>query len=452
MKKIIALIFIAALLIGGGVVYSKLAAQAPIAVGYQVKVTCSEVFVAGRDFDTVTAGDFNGIHPLLNYVSTSMDAQSRVISGHLFGLGGRKAVYRGAQGCLLLPPGETALPAPVATDAPTAPAADTETGPELAPPAVKIDPGVQAAVMALFDDSLSDHAIGTRAVVVMQNGVIIGEHYADGFNAGTPMQSWSMAKSITHALYGAAQMAGYLDIEGGPLLEEWAGDERAAIKLRDMFEMQSGLAFDENYGAPSSHVNTMLWAERGAGRYAASLPLSYAPGAQWSYSSGTSNILALILRRELDVAGTTIDALAQDKLFGPVGIDSAVVENDFEGTPIGSSFVYMTARDWAAMGQLYLNDGMAGGTRILPQGWTDMARRPAAQSGGVYGSHFWLNLGQRALPGLPEDAYYMGGHDHQRVIILPGQNAVIVKLGITRAPADMTRDVMPRLAALTKAL
>jgi hypothetical protein len=179
----------------------------------------------------------------------------------------------------------------------------------------------------------------------------------------------------------------------------------------------------------------MLFNQSDAAGYASSRPLSDPPGTVWRYSSGTSNILSAIARRvvgEEDYPGWPYRSL-----FDPVGMSSALLEPDSGGTFVGSSFMLATARDWARFGQLYLQDGMWDGQRILPPGWVQWCRTSTPQSAGMYGAHWWLKL-QPELGGatsaaarLPEDAFFALGHEGQTLTIIPSLQLVVVRLGLS---------------------
>ncbi|MGB3455083.1 MAG: serine hydrolase [Litorimonas sp.] len=414
------------------------------AVAYKVKAVCSEVFVADREPDDVLARDFERIHPVVSRAEVEVDYSGGIVSGSLAGLLGRsRAFYRRGQGCSLEADGlpvtnyELELPQPMRSDWP-----------------VKIDADLQALAAAARATEGAD----IRAVVVVQNGAIVAEDYAPGFGPDVPMQSWSMAKSVTQALTMIAQGQGMLDLSNDRLMPEWTGDDpRGAITVSNLLGMTDGLGFVEDYGDPMSDVTRMLFKSRHMGLSASRSPLAHVPGTQWAYSSGTSNILSAVLRRAVEEAGEDYHSWPHRVLFAPLGMDTAVFETDAGGTFIGSSYLYASPRDWARLGQLYLQDGVWNGQRILPEGTVEAARTPDLPgSHDFYGQHWWINtaipgLGQR-LPGMPEDVFYMGGHDVQRVIVLPSKNAVIVRLGMTRPPIDDERDVGPAFAALYDAL
>ena len=271
----------------------------------------------------------------------------------------------------------------------------------------------------------------TLAVVVVRDGEIIAEGYGPGAGVDQTLISWSMAKSMTHALFGLLTVDGLIDVNDPAPVPAWQNDDRRKITVQHLLTMQSGLRFAEDYvDAGESDCISMLFgsAKADAAAYAASLPLDHEPGTFWSYSSGTTNILCRIAG---DCVGGGRKGMAEylgTRLFGPTGMTSATPKFDDAGTFIGSSFVYATARDFARFGLLYLNDGIVDGKRILPIGWVNHARSPVpvpiTETYG-YGAHWWL---------LPEfDAYSCNGYEGQRVVVMPSKNTVVVRLGKTTA-------------------
>ena len=232
----------------------------------------------------------------------------------------------------------------------------------------------------------------TLAVVVQHRGEVVAEANADGVKADTTLISWSMAKSITHALVGMAQMDGLLDVQAPTGIAQWQNDDRKHITLQHLLEMRSGLAWIEDYvEGNESDVIEMLF---GAGKddhaaYAINQQLSSTPGSEWYYSSGTTNIVSRLLG---DALGDKTHAFIQTRLFDAIGMSSATAQFDAAGTFVGSSYVYATARDFAKFGELYLRDGMCGTKRILPVGWVNHARAQTViddETGQGYGAHWW---------------------------------------------------------------
>lgn len=436
------------LLIGGTVAIAALAnPYLKSATSFKTKAFCSEYFVAGRIQNDILARDFDRIHPLLSRVKVEVNTRERVVRGSIFGIMGRvEAVHRPGLGCAL------SIDGPPEGEKLDRPRYNRWRWP------IEIDPALQAKVEAFRSDAERSVLADIRAVLVIQDGVILAEDYADGFNRFIQMQSWSMAKSVTQAMTAIAIDQGLLSLTDNALMPDWTGDDpRADITVADLLHMTDGLDFVEDYGDPKSDVTRMLFASRNMGRAAAKTPLAHAPGTHWAYSSGTTNILSDVLRRAIERSGQDYHSWTYKNLFAPIGMHSPVFETDAGGTFIGSSYLYASPRDWARLGQLYLNDGLWEGRRILPEGTVDYAITPALpDSAPFYGAHWWLNQplpdGQQRLPGLPNDAYFMGGHDVQRVIVIPSKNAVIVRLGMTRPPVNDDVDVMPGLAAIVDAL
>ncbi|MEY3700541.1 MAG: hypothetical protein RIT16_901, partial [Actinomycetota bacterium] len=274
----------------------------------------------------------------------------------------------------------------------------------------------------------------TLAELVVKGGKIEHEIYGKEIHADTTLISWSMAKSITQALVGVAVLDGLLDIDQPTGLAEWSCDDRREITLRHLLEMRSGLSWVEDYvDGENSDVIDMLFGKgkEDTAAYAVSQPLIARPGASWVYSSGTTNIVSRILGNALgDTNGSYQNMLKfmQDRLFVPLGM-KAEPKFDAAGTFVGSSYVYATARDFAKFGELYLRDGMVSGTRILPEGWVDMARSQHsfdADTGLGYGSHWWTLPGERS-------SLVAAGYDGQYIMVIPERDLVVVRLGKTVA-------------------
>ncbi|MBG51281.1 MAG: serine hydrolase [Alphaproteobacteria bacterium] len=307
-------------------------------------------------------------------------------------------------------------------------------------PTATTPPALQAALDHCFTPASES---GSRGIVVIQGGKLIGEKYADGFNAGTRFQSWSMAKSVTHALMGILVRDGQVDIYKPAKVARWnrkVNDVRAAITIENLLRMESGLFFAETYDDPeTSSAMQMLFGvgRNDMGEFAAGNTLIHEPGTHWAYSSGTTNIISSVIR---DIIGATsaddYQSFMQESLFRRIGITSAVPEFDNANTFIGSSYLHMTARDWARFGLLYLRDGVWNGHEILPRRWVEHARLPTPNSKGAYGAHFWLNeinpdtrkpvITER----IPTDAFMARGFGGQVVLIVPSRDLIVVHLGL----------------------
>ena len=247
-----------------------------------------------------------------------------------------------------------------------------------------------------------------------------------------------MTKSALGALIGTLVAEGKLSLSDKSLLAEWRapGDPRADIALEDLLRMRSGLAFSEVYSDPLSDVTRMLFDGPDAGGFAASRPLAHPPGTHWQYASGTTNILSLIARRAL--GETSYPSWPRRALLVPLGMASAVFEQDASGTFVGSSFLFATARDWARFGLLHAQDGVWDGRRVLPEGWVKLVTTPTPQAPNErYGAHWWLKLSKDlggetdAARKIPADAFHALGHEGQCVSVIPSRGLVVVRLGLS---------------------
>lgn len=419
--------------------------DAYIGAGVEAKTVCSGVFVSGRNVNDVINGDVLTTDPRLGRIQVFVDRRNRCITTQVLPLRPiiRRACFVEGLGCTL--DAAQRFPSP---DVDVVPRPD-ELGPLLPDAGVL---GVSVARLAEAVTYAKRRDLNTRGLVVVYRGKVIAEHYAREFGPEVPQLGWSMAKSVTHALVGVAVSDGLVGLDEANLVPEVWGprDARAAITMRQLLAMTSGLSFPERYDDTYSSVVQMLFVAQDMGKYAAQHALSFRPGTRWAYSSGSINIAARVLMNRLGASPT--HAFAKARLFAPLGMKGATFEIDGSGTPVGSSYVYATPRDWARFGQLYLNDGVASGERVLPEGWAKLGGTANGLSPkGEYGSGFWTNgpagvaPAQRPWPSLPADAYAANGHDGQYVLIVPSKDLVVVRLGLTRPETRFSIDELGRL-------
>lgn len=439
------------------------ASPADLGVAVAAQVGCASIFVSGRAEADVLRDDVHALAPFARAVTLSVDRKRRTVAAAAPGAQTRTALYRPAVGCTLLT-GKTpvaVLEKQVAGLRPVKMRGDT--GMRLtrggATRSTPIDrAALDAAVQRAFDEQNKGGYPDTRAILVVQHGAIVAERYAPGFDRNTRMLGWSATKSITAALVGLLVQDGALQLDAPAPVPQWqgAGDPRAAITLRQLLNMASGLSFKEDYASDSDALK-MLFGAPDMGAYAASRPLQHAPGTNWSYSSGTTNILAGIVFR---ATGGTLQGMtryARKRLFEPTGMRSALIEADEAGVPVGSSYGYATARDWARFGQLFLDRGAAGGKQILSPDWVEFVRTPTpAAPRPLYGGQFWLNRGdesgarKRMWTEVPADTFMALGHNEQIVAVIPSLDAVVVRLGWT--PEGMDFDSNKYIGAIAAAL
>ena len=429
----------------GGCIY--LNRLMPIITGYAAKNLASAVFVSGRNAKDVESLDLN--FSFIRYASNTVDFENKTVTSR-FLWSKSTAVYRHGYGVTLLRGAsadqlkEQRFPQDILCEAEQ----DSTSHAWLSIGETAIRERL-APIAKAFVRERAYHG-HPFAFVVLHKGRVVAECYDDGIGPDTKLLSWSMAKSFTNALVGIMAKDSILDIHAPMDIPEWQSDERKTITLHDLMQMQSGLEWNENYGARSD-VNIMLHLERDMGLYALSKPLEHTPGTHWQYSSGSTNIVMRYLRSRFPSDEAFLRYM-HTRLFAPLGIRRAVFEQDMSGTPLGSSYLYATAMDFARFGQMYLEDGSVAGKRILPEGWVDYTRTPAANSEGRYGAYFWLNRSGK-FPDAPRDMYYPDGHDGQDIFILPTQQVVVVILGYSPKPDNpidfnaLLRDILSQTSS-----
>jgi CubicO group peptidase (beta-lactamase class C family) len=442
MAKAVRFTFVSIVLIAVGLVgYLRFAPPDLLRVGtnYSAKMVCSNVFIAGRDAEEVLAVDVQAPgHPLLGFVSMSVDQESRSVSARLFGFAApATAQYREGLGCANLHDANL-------TDATLTVDAVSPEG--LWPQGNAVTPSQDPAIAAI----LSDPALlgeGYRAVLVVKDGRIIGETYAQGFSPETPLLGWSMTKTVTAAIIGSLIQSGKMTLDD-PLtgsFASWGQDTRADITVRDMLAMASGLEWNEGYGNVSD-VTRMLYLSDDMAGFASGKPSEATIGTAFNYSSGTSTMLSRVWQ---DRVGDASLAYPRTAIFGPLGMSSAILEADASDTFVGSSDMYATARDWARFGQFLLQEGNWNGAQILPVDFVDWMFEPVESADGAYArGHLW----REGADGQPpfEDAVWLRGHDGQWIGVFPSRDLVLVRLGLT--PSRLGYSPLPLAEALAAAL
>ncbi|WP_030527149.1 serine hydrolase domain-containing protein [Phycicoccus jejuensis] len=403
--------------------------------GYAAHNACAVELVAGR---TDPGADLPP-NPLVPYLTGYVDeAGGSSTSAVAWVLAKQKAWYTPGYGCTVAPEQPQ--------DQRRATKVEPEGNPFEGAEVPRADKALSRAMARAFGDDLTNAAkrrLGTRAVVVVQDGKLVAERYADGFTPGTPQLGWSMAKSATNLLVGRYVLDRGLDLGEDHLRPEWT-DGRADITVDQLLRMTSGLRWDETYslGTP---ITEMLYDAPDMAKYVASQPLAHRPGTYQQYSSGSTNLVCSWLS---SLADTPDRDFPRTELFAPLGLSSAVWETDAAGTPVCSSYLWATPRDWAVLGQLALQDGVWEEKRLLPEGWMERSTtaEPVDRSEEKgYAAGWWVNRqadGSLVTPLLPTDAYWMSGHDGQRVYVVPSQRLVVVRMGFSPEvdPADLRTD------------
>ncbi len=438
-------LILGAALIGAAVYLNSLL---PIITGYAAKNLCSDVFVSCRQPESVESADLN--FSFIKYTKNSVDFKDKSVTSR-FLWGKSKAVYRDGFGATLLRgvteeelkkvefPREVPIYLPDSLKWPIG---------NILPDSVPsgLDTKALDIVKSRLIDSNSYRG-NAYAFMVIYKDVPVAEAYKPGFGPKTRFLSWSMAKSFMNAFVGVLVREGRMDINDPAAIDEWKNDPRNRISVNDLMQMQSGLKWNEDYGNRSD-VTVMLHCKEDMSRYAYEQPARSAPGTKWYYSSGSANIVSHLVRKEFPDDSAYYD-FAHDSLFEKIGIEDAVFEVDGEGMFVGSSYLYLTARDYARFGLLYLNDGVILGNRMLPEGWVRYTVTPASASDGKYGSLFWLNRSKR-YPSAPGDMFSCEGHDGQMIFIIPSKELVVVELGYSPKPnGEMDFDSLLRDILMT---
>jgi len=416
-----------------------------IATGSVSRGLCDAVFVAGLDPDPVfreeSAPMMRGIGGAIRY---RVDRARREVRASVLGGFSSRAVFRPGLGCLLVhgdspvPEADGFVPQPIASPFPEGVVTPS-------------DPALQQALEHAFAEPDPAHPRRTKAVVVMHKGKLIAERYAPGYSPATPIWAHSLTKSLVNALIGILVRDGRLRLDQPAPVTAWQApsDPRHGVSIDQLLRMDSGLPFDETDSALSP-LTRMLFLQRDMAGYAARMPLAHPPGTTWGYSNLGYVLLGRMITAE--AGGTAVDAarFVRRELFAPLGMAHTVIQADASGSLVGSGSSYGTARDFARFGQLYLDDGVVDGRRILPEGWVAYSHSQTLDTG--YGAGFWLNVkndtpvpvwGARwGMPTLPTDMYYARGAFGQYVVIVPSEKLVVVRMGISLWYGDDTDDLV----------
>jgi CubicO group peptidase (beta-lactamase class C family) len=427
-----------------------------VAAGYVSHQLCSATFVSRIDPEQYYRESIAPVLAPVGFLSGHrIDRERAQVSASFSGLAQARAIDRGPLGCLVLhgePPAPVSLPAHV----PATPLLPDIAGPAIVEPA---QPALQQALDRTFAETAEPPRRNTKAVVVVHNGRVIAERYAPGYAIDTQVIGWSATKSVTNALIGILVRQGRLSVEGPAPIAAWADpkDPRHAISIDNLLRMNSGLDIGDSLTARASTAFDpsayMVFGVRDMAAFAEQAPLKAAPGTEWNYTNGNTLLLSKIIRDRTGGDAASVLAFVRRELFDKLGMRHVTLEFDAAGTPIGSSHMLASARDWARFGLLYLNDGVVAGERLLPPGWVDYSAAPTPGSEQYgYAAGFWTNRGDgegqryRIARGIPADAFFARGAMGQYVIVVPSQHLVVARFGSAFTPRD-DMDVVARLVA-----
>jgi CubicO group peptidase (beta-lactamase class C family) len=433
-----------------------------LVAGYKAAFVCSALFNAGRTPQEIEANELHRIYPdyraaLAQLPAPQIDEAAKIVRvTYSQTMPPRIAVWRGAQyGCTQAPAGGDATSIPSATKLPRGKLpSDDDPWPKGdrvdAPIFAETPDGADLARVLGFAFDRATYGAGTEttAALIVRNGAIIGERYREDFDWKTPQRTWSVAKSLSASVIGAAVQKGLIDADDPAALKAWSspGDPRAAITVDDLLRMASGL----DSGAAGNRTDAVYF---GGGRvidHAAPNRLVAVPGTRFVYANNDTMLAMRALRERMKSDGAYLRFPFEALLF-PLGMRRTTLETDWNNDFILSSQVWTTSRDLARLGLLYLKDGVWNGRRILPERWIDYVRAPAGPqppSRGGYGAQFWL-LGPDQ--GLPEGTFAAIGNRGQFLVIVPARNTLIVRRGYDEVGGvsfDMARFAADVIAAL----
>ena len=408
------------------------------------KILCSGVFITGLDPADAAANVGGFISPFderRHVVDTVVDYEQERVALTLPDGVIRTAKRYQNQGCVAHGIGEDSVHfAPTAVERNLPPAATTPwpMGDVLSDASWPSEIDMEKVEEAL-DIGFGPAEARTLGLVITYKGRILGERYGEGIDIHTPLESWSMTKSLTGTLMGVLIQQGTYELWQSAPVPEWQepGDPRQEIRIGDIMRMSSGIKinapsdpdYDRDIYADHFYLYT---ATSNSYEWAATRPQEWPPNTIGRYRNTDPVLTSYLIRLGVEGRGQDYHSFPQHDLFDKIGIRDGLIETDPQGNFLGQGLAFMPARDWARLGNLYLQDGVWDGERILPEGYVEYASTLAPtwvsdgrlQYGGAF---FWVN-GQ-GNQGLPESAYSMRGAGGQSTTIIPTHDLVVVRLG-----------------------
>ncbi|PZX95245.1 serine hydrolase [Flavobacterium aquariorum] len=397
--------------------------------GFSAKNVASGHFIDNRSQEIIEKSDND--FDVIGWATNEINESGNFAAASVFGLKMRKAIYREGLGATLI---DDAFDVAKPYEIPKR----TKSNNKLPFPYGDLVPKDTVfenvnytklnQVVANAFDAKGNNYKRTRSVLVIYKDKIIAEKYADGFTKNSVILGWSMTKSITGTLFGILEKQGRFDIYKPAPIAEWQNDNRKYITTNDLLHMNSGLEWDEYYDRICD-ATKMLFQAEDMTRSQLLKPAIFKPNAHWNYSSGTTNLLSGILRKQFKTHQEYLD-FWYSALIDKIGMHSMLVETDMAGNYVGSSYGWATTRDWSKLGLLYLHKGNWNGEQLFDPSWAKYVSTPTDTSHGRYGAQFWLNAGNH-FPNVPRDLYYCSGFQGQMVAIIPSMDMVIVRMGLT---------------------
>ena len=396
-----------------------------ILAGYSAKNTASSVFLGERSLSFTNTTD-NNFSPV-NLATNAIDKEKKTANSSVFGLLNRKSIIREGLGSVL-----------------TLDKKDEKSNYKTPKRRKTVNDTIpypygnsshKDSVFESIDYKKLNETVNsifgvrkTRAVLVLYKDQIIAEKYSEGFTKDSRILGWSMTKSIMSTVFGILEHQQKINIQDKAPVESWQNDARKEITIHNLLQMNSGLEWDENYDEISD-ATKMLFLERDMTKVQEEKPLIGKPNETWNYSSGTSNLLSGILRDQFKNHQSYLD-FWYAYLIDKIGMNSMILESDLAGNYVASSYAWATTRDWGKFGLLYLHNGAWNGEELFTKEWVDYVTTPTPTSNGSYGAQFWLNT-EKQLKDVSQNMYFADGYQGQRVYILPDEDLVIVRFGLS---------------------
>ncbi len=401
------------LLVLGVLIYTQFP-KTKILTGYASKMICTCHFQQNRSIDDILNEELN--FSFFKYVNVHVNPADSSITCDVLGLSPKTSKYNQGRGCTLLQ-------------------GKDDYNIKYSPPTIldtfqwNYAQSLSSKFEYILDTILFDQGDrkikNTRSCIILKNDTIIYNKHSGGFDESTPQLGWSMTKSVMSTLAGILAKEGSLNLQDDHLFQSWS-DDHNKITLADLLHMKSGLSWTEDY-TTQSPATEMLFNQEDMVNYAKGRNFEAPIGTHFEYSSGSSNLIAGILRSKFS-SDSAYYNLAYKKLFAPLGLSTAFIETDESGNFVGSSYMWASALDWVKYGLLYLHKGNWQGQQIIDTSWVNYTFESDSQSKGEYGTQFWHNDGL-SLPDAPQDMIFADGFQGQRIFILPSQNIIIVRMG-----------------------
>jgi CubicO group peptidase (beta-lactamase class C family) len=302
--------------------------------------------------------------------------------------------------------------------------------------------GPAPAAMDAAAGDLFARGAGLYSLVIAAPERILFERYGAGGAVDRATPSWSMTKTVTATLVGRLLHEGWLrsvqDAAPAPLWRDPRG-AHAGITIDHLLRMRAGLGLVVSDGAGGTTLgfeNSAVYQD-GVDAFEAAQRniVATRPGSVFRYINAGPNVLAAVIRAEIERRGLPYPETVYELLADRIGMSSFMHSADLEGNLIGSGSGFATARDYAKLGLLYVQDGVWEGERLLPEGWAEWATAPS-HAGTTYCASFRCNA-DGLFPNLPADAAWAAGASDQRIFVFRRHGIVAVVTNETDHPIDL---------------